>query len=111
KKYRDRFVAMQKQKQLTSQADTQANFALASAKRGDYSQAISQLREAIAQCGACRSRPNMYKDLGLIECKSGDLSNGRKDLITAQSLDPKDPDIVRALKIVRGAASQDAGSR
>lgn len=83
KQHRDRFAAMQKEKQLTSEAEIQANFALGSANRSDYSRAILQFRHAIAECGTCRSRPDMYKDLGLIECKSGDLSNGRKDLIIA----------------------------
>jgi tetratricopeptide (TPR) repeat protein len=71
KAYRERFEAMQRQKQLTTQAETLANFGLASANRGDYAQAISQLREAIEQCGNCASKPDMYKDLELIECKSG----------------------------------------
>jgi superkiller protein 3 len=100
KRYRERFVAMQQQKQLTTQAETLANFALASAKRGDYPQAISQLREAIEQCGECGSKANLYKDLGLIECKSGDIQSGEKDLLIAKSIRSQDPDVLKALDII-----------
>jgi Flp pilus assembly protein TadD len=91
---------MQQHKQLTSQAETLANFALASANRGDYPQAISQLREAVGECGECRSKADLYKDLGLIECKSGDIQSGEKDLVTAKSLKPQDPDVLKALDII-----------
>jgi Flp pilus assembly protein TadD len=101
KAYRERFTGMQRQKQLTTQAETLANFGLAAANRGDYPQAILQLRDAIQQCGDCASRPVMYKDLGLIECKSGDLQGCEKSLLTAQSLKPGDADIAQALDIVR----------
>jgi tetratricopeptide (TPR) repeat protein len=74
KSYRDRFKAMQHEKQLTS--------------------------EAINDCGHCLSRPDLYKDLGLIECKSGNIADGHKDLLTAQSLKPEDPDIAKALELI-----------
>jgi Tfp pilus assembly protein PilF len=73
---------------------------LASANRGDYPEAISQLHEAINDCGHCLSRPDLYKDLGLIECKSGNIADGHKDLLTAQSLKPEDPDIAKALELI-----------
>jgi tetratricopeptide (TPR) repeat protein len=100
KTYRDRFSEMQKQKQLLGQAETLANFAVASANRGDYSQAIEQMREAIGQCGDCKARPDMYKDLGLIECKSGDVAAGKRDLLTAQSLKPADADVAKTLQLI-----------
>jgi Flp pilus assembly protein TadD len=109
--YRERFAAMQRQKQLTTQAETLANFGLASANRGDYLQAISQLREAIEQCGKCASRPVMYKDLALIECKSGDLQGCEKNLLTAQSLKPEDQDVAKALAIVRLGKVKDPSNK
>jgi tetratricopeptide (TPR) repeat protein len=100
KEYRDRLVALQQQKQLLTEADTLGNFALASAKRGDYSQAVSQFHEALNQCGDCQSKADLRKDLGLIECKSGDIDNGEKDLQIAKSLKPHDVDIQKALDII-----------
>jgi Tfp pilus assembly protein PilF len=76
------------------------NFALASAKRGDYSQAVSQLQEAIQQCGECGSKADLYKDLGLIECKSGDIGSGEKHLLLAKSLKPQDQDTRKALEAI-----------
>jgi hypothetical protein len=91
---------MQQHKQLTTQAETLANFALASANRGDYPQAISQLHEAIGQCGECSSKADLHKDLGLIECKSGDVQSGEKDLLVAKSIKPEDPDVLKALEVI-----------
>ena len=82
KDYGERFKTMQRQKQLTTQAETLANFGLAAADRGDYAQAISQLQQAIERCGTCASRSVMYKDLALIECKSGNRKS-------CQNLEPQ----------------------
>ncbi len=98
--YRDRFKAMQQQKQATTQAETLGNFALASANRGDYSQAVSQLHDAIHECGQCGSLADLYKNLGLIECKSGDVVNGKQDLLTAKSMKTEDADIAKALQLL-----------
>jgi tetratricopeptide (TPR) repeat protein len=104
--YRDRFTAMQRSNQLTTQAQTVGNFALASANRGDYAQAISQFHEALEECGDCQWKADLYKDLGLIECKSGDVGHGEKDLLQARSLKPQDPDIQKALQIVAYARTE-----
>jgi Flp pilus assembly protein TadD len=104
--YRDRFAAMQRRNQLTSQVDTLGNFALASANRGDFAQAIAQFHEALQQCGDCVSKPDLHKDLGLIECKSGDVANGAKDLRIAASLKPQDAEIKTALDIASRALEQ-----
>jgi tetratricopeptide (TPR) repeat protein len=106
KVYRDRFVALQQQKQLLSQAAMLGNFALASANRGDYAQAISQFHEALKECGDCESEADLYKDLGLIECKSGDIDTGEKDLLVAKSLKPQDADIRKALDVIAYTRSQ-----
>jgi tetratricopeptide (TPR) repeat protein len=106
KEYRERFADLQKQKELSTQADTLGNFAIASANRGDYSQAISQFLDALKQCGECPSKADLHKDLGLIECKSGDIESGEKDLLIAKSLKPHDPDIQTALDIVANTRTQ-----
>jgi Flp pilus assembly protein TadD len=85
---------------LKTQVETLSNFALAAANRGDYGQAISQLHDAIAQCGECVSRADLHKNLGLIECKSGNVQNGKKNLLVANSLKPNDPDVLKALALV-----------
>jgi tetratricopeptide (TPR) repeat protein len=98
--YRERFATVQQRKQLTTEAETLANFALASANRGDYSGAIAQLRQAIVQCGTCGSKADLHKDLGLIECKAGDLQDAEKQLLVAKSLKPEDPDTQKALAML-----------
>ena len=84
-----------------TQAGQLGNFALASANRGDYQSAISQFQQAIQECGECESRADLLKDLGLIECKSGDVKHGEEHLLQAKSLKPGDADIAAALGIVR----------
>jgi protein O-GlcNAc transferase len=106
KVYRDRFVALQQQKQLLSQAAMLGNFALASANRGDYAQAISQFHDALKECGDCESKADLHKDLGLTECKSGDIDAGEKDLSIAKSLKPLDADIQKALNIIAYTRAQ-----
>jgi tetratricopeptide (TPR) repeat protein len=102
--YEQRFKRAEKEKQILSQAGTLGNFALASANRGDYQQAISQFQEAVKECGDCQSRGDLFKDLGLIECKSGDVKHGQEHLLVAQSLKPSDPDIAKALQAVHRLA-------
>jgi tetratricopeptide (TPR) repeat protein len=98
--YEERFKRAQKDKQIVGQADTLGNFALASANRGDYQEAISQLQQAVQECGNCQARADLFKDMGLIECKSGDVRHGQEHLLMARSLKPNDPDIARALEVV-----------
>jgi tetratricopeptide (TPR) repeat protein len=98
--YEERFKRAQKEKQMTTQAGQLGNFALAAANRGDYQGAISQFEQAVKECGECQSRVDLLKDLGLIECKSGDLQHGREHLLAARSLKPNDPDIEKALLIL-----------
>jgi tetratricopeptide (TPR) repeat protein len=106
KQYRERFAAQQRDKQITTQAETLANFAIGSAKSGDYPRAISQLREAVRQCGDCASKADLHKDLGLIECRSGDVRNGEKDLLFAKQFKPQDPDILKALDLIRSSRGE-----
>ena len=98
--YEERFKSAQKEKRTVGQAGTLGNFALDSAKRGDYQEAISQFQQALKECGECQSRADLFKDMGLIECKSGDIQHGEQHLLVAKSLKPDDPDIAKALAVV-----------
>ena len=44
--------------------------------------------------------PLLHKDLGLIYCHSGELKNGRAELLEAQKLLPADPEVISALRIL-----------
>jgi hypothetical protein len=67
------------------------------------------LQEAIKQCGDCSSKANLHKNLGLIECKSGNVQTGEKDLLQAKSLNPQDPDISKALDTINWVRKQQKG--
>ena len=103
KQYEARFVALKEKQQLTTEAETLNNFALASAKALDWPQAIKQLQEAIRICGDCRSNADLHKNLGLISCQSGDLETGEKELRLALALKPDAHDIEEALAIAASA--------
>ena len=47
-----------------------------------------------------RIRADLLKDLGLIECKSGDVEHGQEHLLMARSLKPDDADIAKGLEVV-----------
>jgi tetratricopeptide (TPR) repeat protein len=100
KAYGARFTDLKKQNQVVSRAETLSNFALASVAAKDFAKAISQLQEALQICGDCVSKADLHKNLGLIECQSGDLVNGEQELRTALKDKPDDQDIQKALKII-----------
>ena len=99
--YQQRFEALQKKRQITDRAETLGNFALASAEARDWDQAVAQLKEALQICGDCRSRAALHKNLGLIYCRSGEVRNGERELRVAAKLKPNDPDVVKALEVIR----------
>jgi len=98
--YNQRFVALQRKRQITERADTLGNFALTAAAARDWAQAVAQLKEAIDVCGDCRSKADLHKNLGLIYCRSGDLVNGEKELRLAAKMKPADPDISTSLELI-----------
>jgi tetratricopeptide (TPR) repeat protein len=97
RQYQERFRELQKKRRITDRAETLNNFALASAAARDIPQAVAQLKEALEVCGDCRSRADLHKNLGLIYCRSGELKNGRAELLESRKLKPGDPDVARAL--------------
>jgi Tfp pilus assembly protein PilF len=98
--FQARFDNLQRQKHVMDRAQTLGNFALASADAHDWPQAIAQLKEGIELCKDCSALPLLHKDLGLIYCRSGDLQNGRAELLAAQKVSPSDPDVAKALHIL-----------
>jgi len=106
KRLQDQLEAQQTEQHLTDRAQIMGNFALTSADAHDWPKAIAQLKESIQLCGDCRAKPLLHKDLGLIYCRSGDLKNGRNELLEARKLSPSDPDVAQALNIIAAMQKQ-----
>ena len=100
KRLQDRFEEMRAQQHIVDRAQLLGNFALTSADAHDWPKAVAQLKEAIETCGKCSALAQLHKDLGLIYCHSGDLRNGRVELLIAQKLSPGDEDVAKALQLL-----------
>jgi tetratricopeptide (TPR) repeat protein len=100
KVFQDRFEVLQTNRHIMDRAQTLGNFALSSAAAHDWPQAIGQLQEGLRVCGHCSALALLHKNLGLIYCHSGDLKNGRAELLEARKLTPNDPDIAAALQLL-----------
>jgi hypothetical protein len=67
---------------------TLANKAAVAASAHDWPEATRQLKEAITECGDCAVKADLHKKLGLIDCQSGNIENGEKELLVANALKP-----------------------
>jgi len=108
KAYQARLEALQHQTGVVERAQTLSNFAISAANAGNWTQAVSQLQQAIQECGNCESLATLHKNLGLIECRAGQLEKGEKELRIAAARLPDDAEIQRALEMIgnmRGAAA------
>jgi tetratricopeptide (TPR) repeat protein len=105
-----RFTAVQKERRILDHVGTLANNAAAAASAHDWPEATRQLKEAITECGDCAVKADLHKKLGLIDCQSGNLENGEKELLAANALKPADPEIARALALIAQARNQRSGS-
>jgi tetratricopeptide (TPR) repeat protein len=103
KRLQNRFEEMREQQHIMDRAQMLGNFALTSADAHDWPKAVAQLKEAIETCGKCSELPQLHKDLGLIYCHSGDLKNGKTELLEAQKLSPDDEDVKKALRLLEPA--------
>jgi tetratricopeptide (TPR) repeat protein len=101
KRYQGALEQLQKRRHLTDRAEMLNNLALASAEGHDWEQAINHLREALEICDGCRSEADLHKNLGLIYCRSGDLKRGAEQLHIAQKMKPNDPDVEKALAVIK----------
>ena len=88
---------------MADRAESLANIAVRTAKSRDWLKAVAQLKEALQLCGECRIRADLHKNLGLVYCHSGDLVNGERELRTALSMKPFDPDIQQALEVIESS--------
>jgi Flp pilus assembly protein TadD len=79
------------------------NLGSALADAQDWPQAIAQLKQAIEICGSCSVLPRLHKELGLIYYHSGDLKNGRTELLVAQQEAPEDEEVIRSLRLLEGS--------
>jgi tetratricopeptide (TPR) repeat protein len=105
-----RYSAVQKERSIVDRVDTLANNGIQAAAAHDWPEAIRQLKEAIAACGDCQAKSDLHRKLGIIDCQSGDLDNGEKELLTAQTLKPNDPVTQAALELIVKARSQNSTS-
>lgn len=105
-----RYVAVQKERRILDRMGTLASNATVAASAHDWLEASRDLKEAITECGDCSVKADLHKRLGLIECQSGDLASGEKELLTASSLKPSDPEIANALELIAQARNQQSRS-
>ncbi len=105
-----RYAAVQKERSIVDRADTLANNGIEAASAHDWPEAIRQLKEAIAACGDCAAKGDLHRKLGIIDCQSGNLDNGERELLVAKALNPADPVTQAALELVAQARSQHSAS-
>ena len=104
-----RYVEIQKQRRILDSAGTLANDGVVAASAHDWPEAIRQFQTAIEECGDCAIKADLHKRLGLIECQTGDLGTGEKELLPAKGLKPADPEIQRARELIALAPQQALG--
>lgn len=100
REYRDRFAALQAERQDTDRAGTLWNFALAAAKREEWQRAYELFGQALEVCGDCPARGQIHKNFGIIYGQSGDYASAKRHLEIAQELSPEDEEIKQALQVV-----------
>lgn len=100
REYRERFAALQAERQDTDRAGTLWNFALAAAKREEWQRAYELFRQALEVCGGCPARGQIHKNFGIIYGQSGDYASAKRHLEIAQELSPEDEEIKQALQVV-----------
>lgn len=101
-----RFNFVQKERRILDRADSLANNGIEAQAAHDWPEAIRQLQEAITACGDCREKADLHRKLGIIDCQSGDLDNGEKELLAAKALNSGDPVTQAALALIARARSQ-----
>ncbi len=110
-RYAEQLREKLKLSQSLSEADTLGNLALSAAERHDFGQAISQLEQALKICGDCHDKGDLYKDLGLVLCQSGDLEAAKIQLDKALTLKPDDAEIASALTVVSSRGRESPKTR
>ncbi len=101
-----RYNSVQKERRILDRADSLANNGIEAESAHDWPEAIRLLQEAIAACGDCLAKADLHRKLGIIDCQSGDLDNGEKELLAAKALNPDDPVTQAALALIARARSE-----
>ena len=105
REYRDRFAALQAERQDTDRAGTLWNFALAAAKREEWHQAFGLFRQALEVCGGCPARGQIHKNFGIICGQPGDYASAKRELEIERDSPPDNDGVKRALQVVQRSAS------
>jgi len=98
---RNRFAAIQQEQKKIDAVKSLGNQAYLAMGDHKDAEAIQLFHQAIDQCGDCEIAAGLHKDLGLALCRTGDLASGKQELLTALKLNPKDPDTVKALGLLK----------
>jgi len=93
----------QKRRMAIDRASTLGNVALNAASERDWPLAVAHFKEALELCGSCSLEPQLRKNLGLTYARSGNLREAAAELQRAGTLAPQDPDIGKALRVIRAA--------
>ena len=111
-RYQAQLEGLKAKRSEKEQAETLSNFAIAAARESKWDDAIAQLRQAIQICGDCSSLAQLHKNLGLIQCQAGRFTDCGTELRVALGKMPGDPEILKALEILKnmgaGAAAPPA---
>jgi tetratricopeptide (TPR) repeat protein len=102
KVYAARFQALQRQQVLMDRVRTLGNFGLQAAQNHHWNQAVDDYHQALQLCGACSERERLYKNLGLIYSRKGDLANAERELRAALKLKPDDAEAQKAITVLLG---------
>src|SRR5207244_6768645 len=99
--YEVRSEALRHERQIEDRAELLNNSALGSAEAHDWSEAVTQLKEALDICGQCPQLSVLHKNLGLIYARKGSVEDAQRELRLALKLHPDEPDALKALEILR----------
>ena len=91
------FETRQQRYHIKKQVRILDHFALASAAAHDWDGAVTQLTEAIAECGECMKQPQLHKHLGLVYARSGQPTAAERELRISNRLAPEDVEVKQAL--------------
>jgi tetratricopeptide (TPR) repeat protein len=106
-----RYATIQQERRVLDRVDLLANHGLEAALTHNWSAADRQFKEAIAACGNCVEKAQLYRKLGIVDCQAGDLDKCEKELLTSKSIDPNDPVTQAALKLAARARSEHDASK
>lgn len=109
--YLSRLQAVEQTQQQTDRIKELNNFALRAAEQNNWTQAITQLQEAIDLCQQCVQLGVLRKNIGLIYARAGNADEARQQLQLALKLLPAGPDMdaaTQALQQLSGSSTNDA---